>query len=250
MAEPLFAGRRFRPKPGATIAAGIAFLILIALGVWQIERLGWKENLIAERHERSTAPAIELPAPGADISQLDFRHARAEGTFDHAQEMYLAARSMNGNPGYHVVTPLDLADGRVLLVDRGWIPIDRKDPARRAEGQVQGPVAVEGLLRLPRPKSWLEPDNQPAENMWYWMELPAMAAHLGLPAEKLVPVYMEAGPAPNPGGFPIGGQSRTELRNDHLQYAITWFGLAVALAVIWFLYHWKKPEEEGGGAAR
>lgn len=247
MAEPLFAGRRFRPKPGATIAAGIAFLILIGLGAWQIERLGWKESLIAERQARSTAPAIALPAAGADIGDLDFRRARAEGVFDNAQEMYLAARSMNGNPGYHVVTPLALADGRVLLVDRGWVPIERKAPERRAEGQIQGPVAVEGLLRLPRAKSWLEPDNQPADNMWYWMELPAMAAHLGLVPEKLVPVYMEAGPAPNPGGFPIGGQSRTQLPNDHLQYAIIWFSLAVALAVIWFLYHWKTPEEEEGG---
>ena len=243
MSEPFYAGRVFRPKPGATIAAGIVLLILIGLGVWQLQRLTWKEGLIAERHDRSTAAAIELPAAGADTSQLDFRHARATGSFDHAHEMFLAARSMNGNPGYHVVTPFKLADGRTLLVDRGWVPLERKNSPQRADGQVLGEITIDGLLRLQRPKTWLEPDNQPKDNLWFWVDLPAMADYLGLPSDQVTPFFLEAGPAPNPGGFPIGGQSRTELPNDHLQYALTWFSFAVILAVIWFLYHWKTPAE-------
>lgn len=243
MSEPFYAGRVFRPKPGATIAAGIVLVVLIGLGVWQLQRLTWKEGLIAERHDRSTAAAIELPPAGADTSQLDFRHAQATGSFDHAHEMFLAARSMNGNPGYHVVTPFKLADGRTLLVDRGWIPLERKNPAQRADGQLLGEITIDGLLRLQRPKTWLEPDNQPKDNLWFWIDLPAMADYLGLPPDQVTPFFLEAGPAPNPGGFPIGGQSRTELPNDHLQYALTWFSFAVILAVIWFLYHWKTPAE-------
>jgi len=209
MSEPFYAGRVFRPKPGATIAAGIVFVILIGLGVWQLQRLTWKENLIAERHDRSTAEAIDLPGAGADLGELDFRHAKA-----------------------------------TLLVDRGWIPLERKDPAKRAEGQIEGEIKIDGLLRLQRAKTWLEPDNQPKDNLWFWVDLPAMAAYLGLGPDQVTPFFLEAGPAANPGGFPIGGQSRTELPNDHLQYALTWFSFAVILAVIWFLYHWKTPEEE------
>ena len=244
MSEPFHAGRVFRPKPGATTAAGIVFVILIGLGVWQLQRLTWKENLIAERHDRSTAEAIEVPGPGADLGELDFRHAKATGRFDHGHEMFLAARSLNGNPGYHVMTPFKLADGRTLLIDRGWIPLERKDAAKRAEGQVEGEVTIDGLLRLQRAKNWLEPDNQPKDNLWFWVDLPAMAAYLKLGPDQVTPFYLEAGKAPNPGGFPIGGQSRTELPNDHLQYALTWFSFAVTLAVIWFLYHWKKPEQK------
>jgi surfeit locus 1 family protein len=243
MSEPFYAGRVFRPKPGATIAAGIVLVILIGLGAWQLQRRPWKEGLLAERHYRSPPAAIELPAAGADTSQLDFRHAQATGSFDHAHEMFLAARSMNGNTGYHVVTPFKLADGRTLLVDRGWVPLERKNPPQRADGQVPGEITIDGLLRLQRAKTWLEPDNQPKDNLWFWVDLPAMADYLGLPAGQVTPFFLEAGPAANPGGFPIGGQSRTELPNDHLQYALTWFSFAVILAVIWFLYHWKTPAE-------
>ncbi len=234
--------RVFRLQRGATIAAGIAFLLLIGLGVWQLERLQWKEALIAERETGSRAAPIEIPAAGAELGGLDFRHAHATGSFDHARELLLAARSMNGNPGYHVVTPFQLDDGRTLLVDRGWIPLDRKDPATRVQGQIAGAVEIDGLIRLPRSQHWLEPDNEPAKAIWYWVDLPAMGAAAGVEADRLAPVYLEAGPAPNRGGFPIGGQSRIELPNDHLQYALTWFALAAGLAGVWFFYCWR-PEE-------
>jgi len=231
--------RVFRLQPGATVAAAIGIVVMIGLGVWQLERLQWKEGLIAEREAGSTAAPIEIPAQDADLTGLDFRRAEATGAFDHAHEMLLAARSMNGNPGYHVVTPFLMADGRTLLVDRGWIPLEKKDPASRAEGQIAGAATIEGLIRLPRPQHWLEPDNEPAKAMWYWVDLAAMGEAAGVPGGKLAPVYLEAGPAPNPGGFPIGGQSRIELPNDHLQYAITWFALAAALAGVWFFYCWR-----------
>lgn len=240
--------RVFRLQRGATIAAGIAFLLLIALGVWQLERREWKEALIAEREAGSAAAAIAIPAAGADPTGLDFHRAQAAGSFDHARELLLAARSMNGNPGYHVVTPFQLVDGRTLLVDRGWIPLERKDPAARSEGQVMGRVELDGLIRLPRDQHWLEPDNEPAKAVWYWVDLPAMGAAAGVPEGALAPVYLEAGPASNPGGFPIGGQSRIALPNDHLQYAITWFALAAGLAGVWFFYCWRAEGE--GGAAR
>jgi len=233
--------RVFRLQPGATVAAAIGVLLLIGLGVWQLDRLAWKTGLIAERQAQSQAAAIPLPPSDADAATLNFRHAKATGRFDNGQELFLAARSLNGNPGYHVVTPFHLDDGRVLLVDRGWIPIERKNPAERAEGQIEGPTGIDGLIRLPRTQNWLEPDNEPQNGIWFWVDLPAMGAEIGVPPERLVPFFLEAGPAANPGGFPIGGQSRTELPNDHLQYAITWFALALGLVGVWFFFCWR-PE--------
>lgn len=238
--------RVFRLQPGATIAAAVGIVAMIGLGIWQLERLAWKEGLIAEREAGSQAAPVEIPAGDTDLTGLDFRHAHATGRFDHAHEMLLAARSMNGNPGYHVVTPFLLADGRTLLVDRGWIPLERKEPASRAEGEIEGETEIDGLIRLPRPQHWLEPDNEPEKAMWYWVDLDAMGEAAGVAEGELAPVYLEAGPAPNPGGFPIGGQSRIELPNDHLQYAITWFALAAGLAGVWFFYCWRPAEPDAG----
>ena len=175
-----------------------------------------------------------------DLAAFEFRKIRLTGYFLHDKEMYLAARSLNGNVGYHVVTPFQERDGRITLVDRGWIPLDKKAPSTRAGGQVPGKIAIEGLIRKPGRNSWFVPDNQPDKNFWFFVDIPAMAAHDGL--VNVRPYFIEAGPAANPGGYPIGGQSRIELPNNHLSYAITWYSLAFALLVIYLIYHRVKPE--------
>jgi surfeit locus 1 family protein len=233
-------GFRFRARLGSSLLVFLAFLALFGLGSWQVQRLQWKTALIAEREERVSAPAIDPPAAGADIAAVEFRHVRLAGHFLHDKEMYLAARSMNGNIGYHVVTPIQSADGAITLFDRGWIPLDKKEPESRGEGQIAGEVAVEGLIRSDGRKGWFVPDNQPDKNFWFFVDIPAMAAHAGL--ANVRPFFVEAGPAPNPGGLPIGGQSRIELPNNHLSYAITWYSLALALVVIYLIYHRVKPE--------
>ncbi len=230
----------FRPTFWPTVITVPSLIILVGLGVWQLQRHQEKTAMIAERSERTAAAPVALPGPDDDIAGLEFRRARATGTFLHDRELYLAARSLNGNPGYHVVTPLQLRDGRRLMVDRGWVPLDRKDPATRGEGQLAGPVTIDGVVRLPGRQNWLVPDNDPATNVWFWMDLPAMAATTGTAPAALAPVYLDAGPAANPGGYPLGGQTRLNLPNDHLQYAITWFLLAAALAVIYVVYHTRR----------
>jgi surfeit locus 1 family protein len=166
---------------------------------------------------------------------------RLEGSFLHDKELYLGARSMNGNPGYHVLTPFALADGGTVLVDRGWVPVERKTPESRPEGQVAGTQTVEGIVRLPGRQAWMQPDNEPGKNMWFYVDLPAMATAMG--ADIRTDLYVDAGAAENPGTYPVGGQTRIEIPNDHLQYAITWGLLAVALAVIYVLYHLKLERE-------
>jgi len=237
--------RRFRPTLWPSLFTLAALAALIALGVWQLERLEWKQALIEERQSRSAAPAIALPEDLAAPGDLAFRKARLSGRFLHDHEFYLAARTRHGQVGLHVVTPFALQDGRVVLVDRGWIPDRRRDPATRPDGQLAGALELTGLVRLPgwTGYSWLRPDNQPDENLWFWVDPAAMAAATGLdPASGPVvsEVYVDAGPAENPGGWPVGGQTRLDLPNDHLQYALTWFALAIALTVIYLLYHLRR----------
>jgi len=235
--------RRFRPTLWPTLFTIPALVVMLGLGVWQVQRLHWKLDLIAEREARLAAPALDRPSE-VEPARDAFRHIALEGVFLHEKEMYLAARSLHGNVGYQVVTPLRLADGSHVLVNRGWVPRDRKDPARRPEGEVDGIVPIDGIVRGESPPSIFVPENEPERNIWFSVDIAAMARWAGL--DRVVPFVVEAGPAENPGGLPIGGQTRVEVRNEHLQYAIIWFALAGALAVIYVIYHMRRPEEDEG----
>jgi surfeit locus 1 family protein len=232
----------FRPQFWPTVFAVPIVLLCLGLGAWQIQRLHWKEGLIGERSAAVNAPAIGVPSDRAVPSSLEFRHVSAEGVFLNDKEIFLGAASEGGEIGYQVLTPLRQADGRIVFVNRGFIPSELKDRAKRSAGEPAGHVRIEGLLRLPpdgRP-NWFLPDNRPDLNYWFWVDLPAMAT-----ADKLEPVapfYIDADATPNPGGWPRGGVTRLELPNNHLQYAITWFSLAVAMIVIYVLFHRRNPE--------
>jgi surfeit locus 1 family protein len=239
----------FRPAFWPTIITAAALLVLLGLGTWQVERLAWKRGLIAERHAALEAPAVPLPATLDEARRLEFRNVAVTGEFLHDKELYLAATNDLGTVGKHVFTPFRLADGRVLLVNRGYVTDAKKDPATRAEGQVAGPVELVGRIRLaPEGKPhWFVPDNRPDLNFWFYPDLAAMARAAGLPG--VLPFYLDAGPAPNPGGWPKGGVTRLDnIPNNHLQYAITWYALALALVTIYVLYHTRRgdPEKPGG----
>jgi surfeit locus 1 family protein len=214
------------------------FLVLLGLGSWQVDRLNWKEGLIAAREARIQMPLVELPGATSDPDSLEFRRARASGRFLHEHEMYLASRVHNGNVGYHVVTPLSLGKNRFLLVDRGWVPLERKAPISRPEGQLEGEVTVTGLIRKEGRQGFFTPDNAPDGNFWFYVDIPEMAAFAGL--SESYPFYLEADATPNPGGLPIGGSAATELNNPHFSYAITWYMLAGILVAIYVLYHLRR----------
>jgi surfeit locus 1 family protein len=236
--------RKFRPGLLPTLFTVPAVLFMLALCVWQVQRLYWKEGEIAERIERTTAAPIAVPAPGGDLTEAEFRRVALNGRFDHAHEFYMPARSQNGNVGYWIVTPLIPADGsQSLLVNRGWVPEERRDPATRPDGQFAGDVAFDGILRLPQIKSWFQPDNEPAKNRWFYLAPAAMAQASGLPFRA--DLYFDAVKTEIPGNYPLGGQTRIHLPNDHLQYAITWGSLALALAVIYAIHGLKGGQGAG-----
>jgi surfeit locus 1 family protein len=216
-------------------AAG-ALATLLGLGTWQIERLIWKEGLIAARRAAVAAPAVDLPPSLAAAQDLEYHPVRVAGRFLNDRELYLGATSEEGYSGYQVITPLELADDRVLLVDRGFVPQERKAPASRAAGEIEGETAVTGLLRIPpagKPH-WFLPDNSAQHNYWLYVDIPAMAAAAGV--RHALPFYVDADATPNPGGLPVGGQTPLDLPNNHLQYAITWYALAAGLIVVYAVF--------------
>ncbi len=242
--------RRFRPTFWATVCAVPALIILLGLGTWQVQRLHWKEGEIAKRQERSEGPAIALPAAFPDPAAVEFTRVALSGSFLHDQEFYLGARTEKGRVGYNVVTPFQLDDGRILLVNRGWVPETFRDPASRAEGQLAGPLEIEALLRTDGWKGveFAKPPNKPEERFYFWLDLPVMAEGVsgeGVSAGSVITdIYADAVVSDIPGDMPLGGQTRITLKNDHLEYAITWYSFALILMVIYFLFHYR-PEEEG-----
>ncbi|MEM7192545.1 MAG: SURF1 family protein [Pseudomonadota bacterium] len=225
-----------------TIAATLAFGLLIWLGVWQLQRLEWKEGLIQRietRTERKPVPldrAVELAAKMVNPSYLP---VRAEGRYHNELERYLYSISLDGEPGWHVITPLETASGKIVLVDRGFVPDKLKNPAMRASGQFQDVVAATGLIRTSEKPNLFSPENDDEANQWFTRDLGAMARSM-FPGGtvNVAPFYLEAVAEDVPGGWPKGGQTRLEIPNKHLQYALTWFALAAGLLAVYGTFVW------------
>ncbi len=225
-----------------TVCAIPALMLLIGLGVWQLQRLEWKENLIAERTARLSQPSVALSSvPQDSWRDFELRRVTFSGRFLHDRSIEIINRIHTGRPGVHIVTPLVLADGSgTLLVDRGWVP-----PVRdRHPGEMRlptGEVNVAGVLRAGgRPGPWI-PDNEPAKRIWFYADAPAMAASVGIFDAR--PFVVEAERSSADTGYPFGGQTEFFLVNNHLQYALTWFGLAATLVAIYVLFHVRRRQD-------
>ncbi|MSP67178.1 MAG: SURF1 family protein [Alphaproteobacteria bacterium] len=227
--------RRFRPRLVPTLTAIPMLLVLLGLGLWQVQRHEWKSALNAERLARFGQAAVALPAEVADPAAFDLRSVMVEGRFDHGREMLLQSRSRNGEAGVEVIAPLLRLTGAPVLVNRGFVPLARTDPARRSAGQVAEIVSIQGVLRLPGRVGYFVPANDPARGLWFSIDVAAMARTAGLVGA--LPLVVEAGGAASPGGLPVPFAPPEALHDPHLSYALTWFALALALVVVYLVYH-------------
>ena len=234
--------------PFAVGACLLAIAILCGLGAWQLQRLAWKEALIGQIDERTHSEPDAL----AEIEQIfdstkdvEYRPVEVSGRFQAGADRFFFT-TFNGDSGWNVYTPLELADGRRLFVNRGFVPYDLKDPAKR-NPLPEGDVEFAGLARNPlaeKPDSWL-PDNDPKANAFFWRSLPEMAENLP-PGGALLPFFVDQGKTPAAAGWPVGGTTIVEIPNNHLQYAFTWFGLALALAAMLGAFLWKSARRGAG----
>ncbi|MGJ4960977.1 SURF1 family protein [Bradyrhizobium sp. HKCCYLRH3061] len=224
-----------RGRSGALrLAIGAAWVacvaILLALGVWQIERRAWKLDLIDRVERRVHAEPVPAPGPAdwpaINRSDDEYKRVTLSGRFLNDRETLVQALTVEGS-GYWVVTPLRTAGGTVL-VNRGFVPADRRARASRSAGNPDGTVSVTGLLRLSEPGGGFLRHNDPAGNRWYSRDVGAIAAARGL--SDVAPFFVDADATPNPGGLPIGGLTVISFPNNHLVYALTWFTLALMLA--------------------
>ena len=233
----------------------LSLAILLTLGTWQVERLHWKEGLLADIAERRAAAPVslaEIEQRAAAGDDIEYRRIALSGTFDHTKERHFFA-TFEGRTGFYIYTPLMLADDRIIFVNRGFVPYEMKEPATRAEGEVAGEQTITGYARakLPGKPSMLVPDNDLSKNIFYWKDLDAMAASTGL--TDVIPFFVDADASvANPGGWPKGGVTQFALPNNHLQYAATWYGLAAALLAVVFAMWWRsrKPAPSPAGEVR
>jgi surfeit locus 1 family protein len=249
------------------------FAFLLGLGTWQMQRKAWKDGLVAKIEAKmgaqpldlgqflarmmETAPAKDGYLGGAVLNDLEYSPVRAAGTFDHALERYYYAPDPRLGPGYHVFTPLMLTgregSGIAVMINRGFVPDEKKDPRTRIEGNPVGSVEVTGLLRVGGRKGAFTPDNDPRKNIWFWPDLAAMSGRMpfdGIAADvtaaakkpvarddAVLPFFLDALTEPaNPGGLPKGGMTNLSIPNRHLEYALTWYGLAGTLVGVYLAF--------------
>lgn len=225
------------------LPALLAFVVLIALGTWQIQRKAWKEALIAALTERVAASPQALPQtkdwPKLDRATDEYRRVKFTASFDNAREalVFAAASAFRPDvtsPGDWVFTPARLADGSTVVVNRGFVPDARRDAKSRSEGQITDPIEITGALRWPDERHWFTPADDATHNLWFTRDPAAIAAAKGLDAKTvaIAPFYVEQEDPVPPGGLPQPGKLVVTLPDNHLQYALTWYGLAAVLAAV------------------
>lgn len=212
----------------------VAFAILVGLGLWQLERREWKQALIAQMSERASAEPVSLARVEEMMSKgedPEFVRVTAAGRFLHERELYVFATS-GSLIGWKVVTPLAIGSGGHVLVDRGFLPSELRDPGNRPESQPPGEATVTGPVRLHRlARGPFTPDNDPLKNVWHWWDLPGMAHAAGIGGAA--PFVLQAEPQPGDPPWPKAARSDpSAIPNRHLEYALTWFALAVVLVVM------------------
>ena len=215
-----------------------ALAVLIALGSWQLERREWKEALIAELDRKLVAKPAELPPrerwPQLSAGPDEFRRVKFSAEFLPDQEalVYSSGSSLRPDvtgPGYWVFSPARLPAGSIVVVNRGFVPEGRRDRNTRTEGQPSGVVDIVGAMRWPEARGTFTPNDEPAKNLWFARDPAAMAAANGW--GNIAPFYIDQEAPPAPGGLPKVGPLRPGLPNNHLQYAVTWYGLALVFVI-------------------
>jgi surfeit locus 1 family protein len=215
-------------RAGVTATAALAALLLAGLGIWQVERRAWKLDLIARTETKLAAQPVALP-PRQAWSRIGtddvYTRVRIEGQWLATKPVLVKAVTDVG-PGWWVMSPLRTADG-VVVVNRGFVPDDRRGAARPASG----PAAMRGLLRLGEPGGAFLRHNDPASGRWFSRDVTVMARANGW--GSVAPFFVDADRAPG-GAWPRGGMTMVRFPNNHLVYALTWFALAGLAG--WFAY--------------
>ena len=226
----------FKPRLFPLFAFIVALSILLGLSGWQIKRLNWKTDLISQRissFESDPISFVNMNQP----EKNEFRKVFVEGQLLNEFEMYMPALSKRGNNGFHILVPLKTTSGKLIIYDTGWVPLKIKEKEKRLLHISKNPQTFEAVIRTSGRKGYFQPDNDTDTNTWFFVEPELMSKYLKIDFENKY--YLEA-VKNGPNGFPLGNQTRIYLRNNHLQYALTWFMIACGLVGVFFFANIKK----------
>ena len=226
----------FKPRLFPLFAFIVALSILLGLSGWQIKRLNWKTDLISQRissFESDPISFVNLNQP----EENEFRKVFVDGQLLNEFEMYMPALSKRGNNGFHILVPLKTTSGKFIIYDTGWVPLKIKEKEKRLLNISKNPQTFEAVIRTSGRKGYFQPENNTNTNTWFFVEPKLMSEYLKMNFENQY--YLEA-VNNGPNGFPLGNQTRIYLRNNHLQYALTWFMIACGLIGVFFFANIKK----------
>ncbi|MDP4002317.1 SURF1 family protein [Methylobacterium sp. NEAU K] len=251
VADPRAAAWRDLIAPA--LATLIALAILLGLGIWQIERKAWKEDLIDRIVRQTKAEPVAPPAPDAwDAGRDEFRHVRVSGRFLNDRETLVHGLAAGETPGralqgYYVITPLLREDGGTALINRGFVPTELKEQSDRRDGLIEGPTTVTGVLRASEARGMFVPEPDPARGEWFNRDVAGIAAARGI--TDAAPYLIESDAVPGQTTWPRGGQLKVDLPNNHLQYAFTWFALAACLIGVFGVFAYRRLYDSDGTGA-
>lgn len=238
-----------KPRPWPVIITVVLVGLCIGLGIWQVQRLQWKEGLIAElktAQEQRPITAETLPQDLSALKDKNFHSVSLLGEYDYDTEYHVIGRSNSEEPGYYVLSPFRLAgEERVMLVNRGWVPQHKKDVATRSEGNVNiDNVHLSGYILVPQGGSPFLPAHDRENNIWFWQDTAAMSDAAGVEFPPFIVQQVE--PNVPADAYPQAKNAfDVRLRNDHFAYSLMWFAMAFSGIVIFAIYH-RKPREKAG----
>lgn len=219
--------RSFHPPLAATIMSLLIFVVLVGLGTWQLKRLEWKTALIADIRLRMEKPPVPLPEVLDDPAAWEYRRVTLAGHFLYDHEFLIKPRTLEGINGAHMLVPFERLSGGIVFVNRGWISDEMMNKAARPKGTIQ----IEGIIQQPH-TTYFTPANVPQTNAWYWPDVDAMAYAAGFKSAAPVTITIARREA---GVYPVGGTLTLDIPNNHRQYAIFWFLMAIVSQVIFIL---------------
>jgi surfeit locus 1 family protein len=233
---------RRRGIVGPVVFVLVMVAVFVALGTWQVERKAWKEGLIAQLDARLSAQPAALPPrdawPQLSAATDEFRRVKFVAEFlDQEALVYTSGSAIRpdvSGPGYWVLSLARVSNGGLVVVNRGFVPEGRQDPSTRREGEPHGIAEIIGAMRWPEARGLFTPDDTPAKNLWFARDPAAIAAAKGW--GPVAPFYIDQEAPPAPGGLPKVGPLKPALPDNHLQYAVTWYGLAIVTLISGILF--------------
>ena len=228
----------FRPLLWPTIFSIIIFALLFSFGTWQVKRLFWKEALIERYITQSQSNPIKNPSK-LDLSNInEFKSVELSGSFSHKDEVYITGKTYEGNAGFHVITPFNLSNNKIILINRGWVSEGYRNPKKRKFSLVEGQIVLKGIIRFPQKKGYFVPENDGNNGFWFTIKPNEIINFLNLTSNQVINnYYIDALRQGEKLTLPIGVTGKPKLRNQHLSYAVTWYGLALSLLFVYFSYH-------------